>query len=351
MHKEAGGRQRVPTSNATREDGHDGNDGVGRWMDQERPGFACHAGAPPGRARRGDAAPAPLMSARHPIISVTGSSGAGTTSIRNVFDQIFRRENVRPAFIEGDAFHRFDRVEMRERMAEEEKRGNRHFSHFGPEANLLEELAALFEEYGRTGTGRHRHYVHDAGEAAEYGSPPGTFTAWEDLPPDTDLLFYEGLHGCVVNETVDLARHADVKIGVVPVINLEWIQKIHRDRATRNYSTEAVMDTILRRMPDYVHVICPQFALTDINFQRVPLVDTSDPFIARWIPTPDESMVVIRFKTPRGIDFPYLLQMIGGSFMSRANSIVVPGNKLDLAMQLILTPIILQLVDRRRRSL
>jgi phosphoribulokinase len=291
------------------------------------------------------------MSARHPIISVTGSSGAGTTSIRNVFDQIFRRENVEAAFIEGDAFHRYDRIQMRERMAEEETRGNRHFSHFGPEANLLDELQRTFAEYGQTGSGRTRHYVHDDREAALFGAKPGTFTDWEMLPAGTDLLFYEGLHGCVVQGDIDLARYADIKIGVVPVINLEWIQKIHRDRSTRNYSTEAVMDTILRRMPDYVHYICPQFTETDINFQRVPMVDTSNPFIARWIPTPDESMVVIRFKTPRGIDFPYLLQMIGGSVMSRANSIVIPGNKMDLAMQLILTPIILQLVDRRRRAL
>jgi phosphoribulokinase len=122
------------------------------------------------------------------------------------------------------------------------------------------------------------------------------------------------------------------------------------DRAARGYSKEAVMDTILRRMPDYVHYICPQFAETDINFQRVPLVDTSDPFVARWIPTPDESMVVIRFRNPRGIDFPYLVTMIHNSFMSRANSIVIPGNKLDLAMQLILTPMILALIERRRRA-
>ena len=143
---------------------------------------------------------------------------------------------------------------------------------------------------------------------------------------------------------------ADLKIGVVPVINLEWIQKIHRDKATRGYSTEAVMDTILRRMPDYVKYICPQFARTNINFQRVPIVDTSDPFIARWIPTADESMIVIRFANPRGIDFPYLLSMINGSFMSRANSIVAPGNKLDIAMQLILTPLILQLMEKKRRA-
>ncbi len=101
-----------------------------------------------------------------------------------------------------------------------------------------------------------------------------------------------------------------LKIGVVPVINLEWIQKIHRDRVERGHSEEAIVEAILGRMPDYVYFICPQFTQTDINFQRVPTVDTSNPFIARWIPTPDESMVVIRFRNPRGIDFPYLVTMI-----------------------------------------
>ena len=291
------------------------------------------------------------MSRRHPIISVTGSSGAGTTSVKKTFEQIFRREKVTAAYIEGDAFHRYDRAEMRRKMAEEAERGNKHFSHFSPETNLFEELERTFREYGESGTGLTRHYIHDAEEAALYGGEPGTFTAWTSLPHDSDLLFYEGLHGAVVTEKVDVARYADLKIGVVPVINLEWIQKLHRDRSHRGYSTEAVTDTILRRMPDYVHYICPQFTETDINFQRIPTVDTSNPFVARWIPTPDESMVVIRLKNPRGIDFPYLLSMIPHSFMSRANSIVIPGSKLDLAMQLILTPLILQLIERKRRSL
>jgi phosphoribulokinase len=290
------------------------------------------------------------MSIAHPIISITGSSGAGTTSVKRTFEQIFRRENVNAAYIEGDAFHRYDRAEMRARMAEEAARGNKHFSHFSPDTNLFEELESTFRSYAETGTGRTRQYVHDDAEAELYGAPPGTFTPWTTLPPKTDLLFYEGLHGAVVTETVDVARWADLKIGVVPVINLEWIQKLHRDRSSRGYSTEAVTDTILRRMPDYVNYICPQFTQTDINFQRVPTVDTSNPFIARWIPTPDESMVVIRFRNPRGIDFPYLLSMIDGSFMSRANSIVIHGGKLDLAMQLILTPMILKLIERRRRA-
>jgi phosphoribulokinase len=289
------------------------------------------------------------MSAKHPIISITGSSGAGTTSVKRIFELIFRREKIEAAFIEGDAFHRYDRAAMKAKVEEEDNKGNPNFTHFNVEANELETLQEVFEEYGRRGSGRTRTYVHDEEEAKLYATPPGHFSEWREFGP-SDLLFYEGLHGCARTDTVDLAKYCDLKIGVVPVINLEWIQKIHRDRSTRGYSTEAVMDVILRRMPDYVRYIVPQFALTDINFQRVPIVDTSNPFIARWIPTPDESMLVIRFANPSGIDFPYLLSMIHDSFMSRPNSIVVPGNKLDLAMQLILTPLILQRIERKRRA-
>ncbi len=287
------------------------------------------------------------MSRRHPIISITGSSGAGTSSVRKTFEQIFRREKVNAAYIEGDAFHRYDRKEMRAVMAEETASGNHRFSHFGPDANLLEELEATFKAYGENGGGKTRHYVHDDDEAKLYGSEPGTFTDWEDFPAGTDLLFYEGLHGAVVTDKVNVAQHADVKIGVVPVINLEWTQKIHRDKEARGYSTDAVKDTILRRMPDYIDYIVPQFSETNINFQRVPTVDTSNPFISRWIPTPNESMVVIRWADPHGVDFPHFLRMIQASFMSRANSIVIPGGALDLAMQLILTPLVLRLVKEK----
>ena len=290
------------------------------------------------------------MSTKHPIISVTGSSGAGTTSVKATFQQIFRREEIKAAYIEGDAFHRFDRAAMKEAVNKAAKQGNNHFSHFGPTSNLFEKLEELFKHYAETGTGETRHYVHDQEEADVYAGKIGTFTDWAPFAPDTDLLFYEGLHGAVVTDKVNVAQHVDLKIGVVPVINLEWIQKIHRDKEARGYSTEAVTDTILRRMPDYIRFICPQFTETDINFQRVPTVDTSNPFIARWIPTADESMVVIRFKDPHGIDFSYLVSMIHDSFMSRANSIVIPGGQLDLAMQLILTPMILQLIERKRRA-
>jgi phosphoribulokinase len=291
------------------------------------------------------------MSARHPIIAVTGSSGAGTTSVMRTFEQIFRREGISAAFIEGDSFHRYDRAEMKQRLHDALSRGDHRFSHFGPDANLFAELEELFRDYGNRAQGRFRRYLHDDVEAARHKQPPGTFTEWEDLPSDTDLLFYEGLHGAIVTEEVDVARHVDLLIGVTPVVNLEWIQKLHRDKATRGYSAEAVTDVILRRMPDYLHYICPQFSRTHINFQRVPVVDTSNPFIARFIPTPDESFLVIHFSNPRGIDFPYLLSMLHDSFMSRANTIVCPGGKMDLALQLIFTPMIWRLMECRKESL
>ena len=291
------------------------------------------------------------MSARHPIIAITGSSGAGTTSVTHTFENIFRREKISAAIVEGDSFHRFDRLEMKAKMIEAETVGNMNFSHFGPENNLFAELESLFRDYSQTGNGRHRKYLHDVEEAAPYQQQPGTFTPWENLAATTDLLFYEGLHGGIVSPENNIAQYPDLLIGVVPVINLEWIQKLWRDKSKRGYSTEAVTDTILRRMPDYVHYICPQFSKTHVNFQRVPCVDTSNPFIAREIPAADESFVVIRFSNPKGIDFPYLLNMIDDSFMSRANTIVVPGGKMELSMQLIFTPFIWRMMERRKRAM
>lgn len=288
------------------------------------------------------------MSDSNPVIAVTGSSGAGTSTVKVAFEHIFWREGINATVVEGDSFHRFERDEMRERISAAQD-DCRPFSHFGPEANDLKALEALFQEYGEHGTGKRRFYLHNEAEAVPYGQKPGTFTPWEDVPEGTEMLLYEGLHGGVVTDTVNVAQHVDLLIGVVPLVNLEWIQKIHRDTAQRGYSAEAVTDTILRRMHDYVHYITPQFSRTDINFQRVPTVDTSNPFIARDIPTPDESFVVIRFRDLRKlhIDFQYLLSMLDGSFMSRRNSIVVPGGKMGFAMEIILAPLLHEMMERR----
>ncbi|MEJ2060219.1 MAG: phosphoribulokinase [Gammaproteobacteria bacterium] len=295
------------------------------------------------------------MSKKHPIVVVTGSSGAGTSTVKRAFEHIFQREQINPVIIEGDSFHRYNRADMKEAMAKAEAAGNNSFSHFGPEANLFDKLEELFKSYGANGGGQKRYYLHSDEEAAGHNArlgtslKPGEFTPWEDIAGGTDLMFYEGLHGMAQAEGADPGQHVDLAVGVVPIVNLEWIQKIFRDNKERGYSAEAIVDTILRRMPDYVKYITPQFGRTDINFQRVPTVDTSNPFIAREIPTPDESFVIIRFREPEkfAIDFPYLLSMIPDSFMSRRNTIVVPGGKMGMAMEIILKPIIHEMLASR----
>lgn len=289
------------------------------------------------------------MSVKNPIVAITGSSGAGTSTVLHAFRHIFRREKLRAQIIHGDSFHRFDREEMNKAMKASEKRGNKNFSHFGPSANLLEDLETLFRTYGETGEGKFRRYLHDSDEAAFFKQDAGTFTPWEEIKKQTDLLFYEGLHGGYVHESIDIAQHVDLLVGVVPIINLEWIQKLHRDQEARGYSQDAVVDTILRRMPDYVNHIIPQFSKTHVNFQRVPLVDTSNPFVARDIPSAEESLVIIRFADPKGIDFQYLLSMLSGSTLTRPNVLAVPGAKMGLAMQLIFTPMILRMMDGKDR--
>jgi len=295
------------------------------------------------------------MSKKHPVIAVTGSSGAGTTFVKRAFENIFRREHIEAAIIEGDSFHSITRAQFKEISAH-----TPNFSHFGPNANDFAALEALFKSYGETGSGKKRYYLHNDHEAEfhrqrlaakgiECCQGSGEFTPWEELESETDILFYEGLHGLAKDDTKEqrhggynVAQYVDLGVGVVPSVNLEWIQKIHRDHAERGYSPEATVATILRRMPDYINHITPQFSRTHINFQRVPTVDTSNPFIARDIPTADESFVVIRFADPKrfNIDFPFLLAMIHDSFMSRRNTIVVPGGKMMLAMEVILNPII-----------
>ncbi|MCK5092179.1 MAG: phosphoribulokinase [Gammaproteobacteria bacterium] len=288
------------------------------------------------------------MSQKHPVVAVTGSSGAGTTTVKVAFEHIFRRQGINPVVVEGDSFHRYDRNDMKKAIEEFSEKG-KTLSHFGPDSNLFDKIEALFKGYGETGTGNKRYYLHSEEEAEPYNQKPGEFTPWEEVSPGSDLLFYEGLHGGVVNDKVNVAQYVDLLIGVVPIVNLEWIQKIHRDCAQRGYSAEAVTDTILRRMYDYVHYITPQFSRSDINFQRVPTVDTSNPFIARDIPTPDESFVVIRFRNPKkiNVDFQYILSMVHDSFMSRPNTLVVPGGKMGFAMELILTPIIENIMKNR----
>lgn len=284
------------------------------------------------------------MSVKHPIIAITGSSGAGTTTTSLAFRKIFQQLNISAAQIEGDSFHRYTRPEMDAAIRKAKEQG-RHISYFGPEANDFGMLEKTMIDYGETGEGRRRKYLHTYDDAVPYNQLPGTFTPWESLPKQTDVLFYEGLHGGVVTPQHNVASHVDLLVGVVPIVNLEWIQKLIRDTGERGHSQEAVMDSVVRSMDDYINYITPQFSRTHINFQRVPTVDTSNPFSAKAIPSLDESFIVIRFRDLTQIDFPYLLAMLQGSFVSSINTIVVPGGKMGLAMELIMTPLVQRLLE------
>jgi phosphoribulokinase len=287
------------------------------------------------------------MSKKFPVIAITGSSGSGTTTVRQSFQHIFKREKINATVIEGDSYHRYERAEMDALIIKHDKIPGSNFSHFGPEANILDQLANTFKVFGEQGKCQTRKYIHSDDEGRPYQQKAGTMTPWENTA--SDILFYEGLHGGYVDEGADVAKYVDLLVGIVPIINLEWIQKLHRDKRMRGYSSEAVIDTILKRMPDYIHHICPQFSRTDINFQRVPTVDTSNPFIAKDIPSADESILVIRFANPKGVDFQYLLNMLHGSMITRPNTIVVPGGKMSLALQFIFTPMILKLMEKRNK--
>lgn len=284
------------------------------------------------------------MSAKHPIIAVTGSSGAGTTTTSDAFRKMFNMMKIQAAWLEGDSFHRFARPEMDLEIKKAKEQG-RHISYFGPQANDFNKLESVFRQYGELGTGEFRRYLHTFDEAVPYNQMPGTFTEWQPLPENSDLMFYEGLHGGIVDGEINVAQHVDLLIGMVPIVNLEWIQKFVRDTRDRGHSKEAVMDSIVRSMDDYLNFITPQFSRTHINFQRVPTVDTSNPFSAKGIPSLDESFVVIRFRGIKQVDFPFLLSMIQGAFMSRHNTLVVPGGKMSFAMELIIRPLLQQLIE------
>ncbi len=288
------------------------------------------------------------MSLKHPIIAVTGSSGAGTSSTRPLFERIFLKLGLHAAFVQGDSFHAYDREQMLSVLHRARIRGE-NFSHFGPAANLWDRLETLFASYGEKGAGLSRRYLHTEAEAAETGYAVGSFTPWEPLPP-SDVLFYEGLHGGVVTEEHDIARHVDLLIGMTPTVNLEWIQKIRRDTDERGYDAREVTHTILRRMPDYVNYIAPQFSRTDVNFQRVPLVDTSNPFTPQDIPRPEESLLVIHLNAAGRIpaDFDELLADLPGAFLSRPGTLVVPGEHMAQAMELILAPALETLARSRQ---
>jgi phosphoribulokinase len=288
------------------------------------------------------------VSAKFPIVAVTGSSGAGTSSTKPVFETLFMRNGLAAAFVEGDSFHSYERAQMQTVLDRARIRGE-NFSHFGPAANLWDRLEALFREFGETGGGLTRQYLHTDAEGRAAGQAVGTFTPWKRLEPGAQVLFYEGLHAGVVTDEHDIASHVDLLVGMTPTVNLEWIQKIRRDTQSRGYEAEEVTRTILRRMPDYARYIAPQFSRTDVNFQRVPLVDTSNPFVLQDIPSEEESLLVVHLNPQSrvGDSVDAFLADLPGAFRSRPDTFVVPGGHMAEVMERVLGPAIARLAAAR----
>lgn len=288
------------------------------------------------------------MSAEHPIVAVTGSSGGGSTLLIKAFEHIFWRERVKAAFIQGNAFHKFPRSAMDVEMQKAKARGER-FSHYSPSANHLDKLESLFFEYSSVGTGEYRYYLHTEAAAEKFDQAPGTFTPWRKMDADTDLLLYRGLHGAAVDGDIDIGQYPDLLIGVVPSVNLEWKRRMGRDTRFRGRSREQVQASILDRMHDYAHHITPQFARTHINLQMIPMVDTSDPFDNSEEVSPDEMAMVIHFQNFRVRNLPLLLDRLHNSRMTRRDTLLVPGAKMGLALEMIIMPAIHDLILNSRR--
>ncbi len=294
------------------------------------------------------------MSSKHPIISVTGSSGAGTTFVKKAFEKIFHKKNLNTVIIEGDSFHKYQRLDMKKEVAKSIKNG-KILTHFSEYANHFDKLEKLFIQYGKTGGGKKRYYIHSDNEAIECNNrlgldlKPGQFTPWEDIESNSDLMFYEGLHGGVVTDSVDVASKVDLLVGVVPSINIEWIQKIYRDTSERPYTPEQVSNIILDRMPDYVKYITPQFDKTHINFHRIPLIDTSNPFKTQEVPATKDSLVVttIRISDINLEVIKNSLAKQAQAFLQNSNTLVYRGDYMIDAMDKILSPIIDNLIANK----
>jgi len=287
------------------------------------------------------------MSKQNPVVAVTGSSGAGTTFVKKAFERIFESKNLNVSIVEGDSFHKFERADMKVEV-EKSRAAGKVLTHFSENANHFDKLEALFTQYGKDGSGQKRYYIHSDEEAVEHNArlgtnlEPGQFTPWEDIESGSDLMFYEGLHGGVRTANSDVASQVDLLVGVVPAVNIEWIQKIHRDTSERPYTPEQVAEIILDRMPDYVEFITPQFDNTHINFHRIPLIDTSNPFSGQAVPSPEDSLVVTSVRID-GVDLQAVANKLPAdamAFLQNDTTLVYKGNYMVDVMDHMLTPII-----------
>jgi phosphoribulokinase len=311
------------------------------------------------------------MSEKHPIIAVTGMAGAGLSTVRHAFKDLFSRDRTSsPPSCMAMASAAIPTASSPRCW---KKRATAIGAFPGSARNAI--ISRNWNSFSRPMPKPAAAWC--ANTPTTTRAPPllgvkaGEFTPWKPLnsrlgpavlrrpawrrdrqyldPRQVDSRhFPPEIDRRVGKPGIDVAQHVDLLIGVVPAINLEWIQKIHRDCAKGRTAPEDSLETILRRMDDYIHYIVPQFGLTDINIQRMPLVDTSNPFIARDVPTPDESVLVIHFRDRKRHDFPALLRRIPGSRMTRPTTMLVPGGELRLALSVICGPLVEEMMEKQR---
>ncbi len=284
------------------------------------------------------------MNRKRPIIALTGSSGAGKTNIKSIFNEIFFENGIKAINIQGDGFHKYTRT----KMAELDKTGSR-LTHFASECNHLDLLENLFKQFSTTGKGMTRRYAHSESEAKKIGAQIGFFSEWEEFEPNYDILLYEGLHGGFKDDKINISKYVDLLIGITPSINLEWVQKCHRYLVIRGYSKNEVKKLIIKRLPDYLEYICPQFSRTDANLERIPLVDLADPFKTKSIPADKNSIYMLSIKDNSIIEGLRTCLEKFDLFTADSDdmTITVRAKELKSLFELIFLPKILNLIGRK----
>lgn len=292
------------------------------------------------------------------VVVVIGFFGVGISIVKCVFEYIFVREGIIFVVVEGDSYYCYEWMFMKQVMVDVLVKGE-NFFYFGFEVNFFDKFEELFCIYGEIGVGQKCYYFYSVEEVVEYNVcfgvnfELGQFMFWEDIFLGIDVLFYEGFYGGVKGEGYDVVVLVDLLVGVVLIINFEWIQKIYCDNVECGYFVEVIVDMILCWMFDYINYICLQFSQIDINFQRVFIVDIFNLFICWNILILDESFVIIYFCKgvceKWGIDFGYLLSMIYDFFMFSFISIVVNGGKMGFVMELIFILIIYCMIEEKNK--
>ncbi len=171
------------------------------------------------------------MSVRHPIIAVTGSSGAGTTTVMKTFDHIFRREQHQGP---GDRGRFVSRLQPGRDARARARGGHGQGSDHQPFRTGVEPVGRARRHDGSLRRHRRRQgaplHPRRRGSASSSSGEPGTFTTGSRCRRTATCSSTKGCMAATRTARWMSREKVDLLVGVVPIINLEWIQKLHRDQ-------------------------------------------------------------------------------------------------------------------------